>query len=129
VQKQSPTRPVEVRLEGRVSSSCHNLSSSRSGGLGGLLGGIGGGRVGGGGLALAINVVVLLAGGVDRDLNSDLTALNLLSVHLVASLLLELLGAERNETETTALAGLTTSLQLLDHETGNGAEGNLGLGG
>jgi hypothetical protein len=74
-------------------------------------------------------VVILLAGGVNRDLNGDLTALDLLAVHLGASLLLKLLGTKGDETETTALAGLTASLELLDHETGNGAEGDLGLGG
>jgi hypothetical protein len=120
---------VVVRVVERASSSGRNLSGSRSGGLGGLLGGIGGGCVGGGGLALALHVVVLLAGRVNRDLNGDLTALDLLSVHLVASLLLEFLRAEGNETETTALARLTASLELLDHEAGNRAEGNLGLGG
>lgn len=101
--------------------------SSRS--LGGLLGRLGGGSLSGGGLALgAIDVVILLAGGVDRDLNGDLTALDLLAVHLGASLLLELLRSEGDEAEATALAGLTTSLELLDHETRNGAEGDLGLG-
>jgi hypothetical protein len=116
----------------RVSSGCRNLSSGRSGGLGGLLGGIGGGSVGGSsGLALGgvHVVVVLLAGRVDRDLNGNLAALNLLAVHLGASLLLELLRAKGDESETTALAGLTTSLELLDHEAGDGAEGDLGLGG
>jgi hypothetical protein len=74
-------------------------------------------------------VVILLAGGVDSDLDGDLTALNLLAVHLVASLLLELLGAESDETEATALAGLVAGLELLDHEAGDGAEGDLGGGG
>src|SRR5690242_3277460 len=133
---------------GHLSSSrrgrrCSCGSSSRS--LGGLLsrllsrllGGLGGGRgssfgrgsssiLGGGGLGRG---VILLAGGVNRDLNGDLSALDLLAVHLVASLLLELLRAEGDEPETTALARLTTSLELLDHEAGNGAEGDLGLGG
>ena len=115
---------------GHLSSS---LSSRR--GLSGLLGGLSGGwgGLGGGGGSVvgggSLRSVVLLAGGVNRDLNGDLTALNLLAVHLVASLLLELLGAEGNETETTALARLTASLELLDHEAGDGAEGDLGLGG
>lgn len=72
-------------------------------------------------------MVVLLSGGVDGDLDSDLTALNLLAVHLVASLLLELLRAEGDEAEATALARLAASLELLDHETGNGAESDLGV--
>jgi hypothetical protein len=119
-----------VRASGRDSGGCSNLSSSRDRGLSGLLGGIGGRGLSGGSVALgAVNVVVLLAGRVDRDLNGDLTALDLLSVHLLARLLLELLGAECDETETTALAGLTTGLELLDHEAGDGAEGDLGLGG
>jgi hypothetical protein len=116
--KQSPTCPGVEKASERVSSRCCNLSSSDSGSLGGLLSGLGGS-----------SLVVLLAGRVDRDLNGDLTAFDLLAVHLVASLLLELLGAEGDETETTALAGLTASLQLLDHEAGDGAEGDLGLSG
>lgn len=127
--KQSLTRPVVVRVVGRASSSRSNLSGGNGGGLGGLLGLRGGGSVGGGSLALAVNVVVLLAGRVNRDLNGDLAALDLLAVHLGASLLLELLRAECDETEATALAGLATSLELLDHEAGDGAEGDLGLGG
>jgi hypothetical protein len=128
--KQSPTHPDRVRASGSGSSGCSNLSSSRDRGLGGLLGGLSGGSLGGGSLAFGgVNGVVLLAGRVDRDLNGDLTALDLLSVHLLASLLLELLGAECDETEAAALAGLTASLELLDHEAGDGAEGDLGLGG
>lgn len=107
---------------------CGRYLSGSGGGrsLSRLLGGLGSGALGG--LTLAIDVVILLSGGVDRDLNGDLTALNLLSVHLGASLLLKLLGTEGDETETTALARLTASLQLLDHETGNGAESDLSLG-
>ena len=113
----------------RVSGSRRNLGGGHSRGLGGLLGGLGGSTVGGSLALAALEVVVLLARRVDRDLNGDLTALDLLAVHLAASLLLELLGAEGDETEATALAGLTTSLELLDHEAGDGAEGDLGLGG
>jgi hypothetical protein len=124
-------------------SNCGHLSGSRSGrsliglclSLGGLGSGLGSGRGslgGGGGSAVGGGLgrgVVLLAGRVNRDLNGDLTALNFLAVHLVAGLLLELLGAEGHEAEATALAGLTASLELLDHEAGDGAEGDLGLGG
>lgn len=111
-------------------SNSRYLSGGSSGRLGGLLSGVGGSSAGVGGVTLtSLGVVVLLAGRVDRDLNGDLTALNLLAVHLVTSLLLELLGAESDETETAALAGLTASLQLLDHEAGNRAEGDLGLSG
>jgi hypothetical protein len=103
-------------------------------GRGGDSGGCGGGSSSGGasgGLTLSggLHVVVLLSGRVNGDLDSDLTTLNLLAVHLRASLLLELLGAEGDETETTALAGLTTSLELLDHEAGDGTKSDLGLGG
>jgi hypothetical protein len=127
--KQPPTRPGVESVNERVLSSSHNLSSSHSGGFSGLLGSLGGGSIGVGALALTVDVVILLARRVDRDLNGDLTTLDLLAVHLLTSLLLELLGAECDETETTALAGLTASLQLLDHEAGNRAKGDLGLGG
>jgi hypothetical protein len=71
-------------------------------------------------------VIILLAGGVDGDLDGDLAALDLLTVHLGTSLLLKLLGAQGDETEATALARLAASLELLDHEAGNGAESDLG---
>lgn len=114
----------------RRSSLSSNLGGSRGLRLlllGSTLGGTGGrgGLLAFGGMLL---VVVLLAGGVDGNLDGDLTALNLLAVHLSASLLLQFLGAESNKTEATALAGLATSLELLNHETGDGAEGDLGRG-
>lgn len=71
------------------------------------------------------DIVVLLAGAVDGNLDSDLTALNLLAVHLAASLLLEFFGSESNEAEATTLARLVAGLKLLDHEARDGAEGNL----
>jgi hypothetical protein len=105
-------------------SNSRYLSSGGSGRLGSLLSG-----VGVGGITLSsLDVIVLLSRRVDRDLNGNLTAFNLFAIHLVTRLLLELLRTERDETKTAALAGLTTSLQLLDHETGDGAEGDLGLG-
>ena len=70
--------------------------------------------------------VVLLTGAVDGHLDGDLTALDLLAVHLLNGLVLELLGAQSDKTEATALAALVTGLQLLDHEAGDGAQGNLG---
>ena len=125
--------------DARLSSSRYLGGRSRggSGGRGGgrvlndLVGLVGGSGLGEGSLAIGgrVGSVVLLTGGVDRDLNCDLTTLDFLAVHLGASLLLELLRAEGNETETTALAGLTAGLELLDHEAGDGAEGDLGLGG
>jgi len=118
----------------RLSSSRYLGSGSGGGGrvLDDLLGSlVGGSGLGEGSLAVGgrVGSIILLTGGVDRDLNGDLTALNFLAVHLGASLLLELLRAEGNETETTALAGLTAGLELLDHEAGDGAEGDLGLSG
>jgi len=128
---------VDATRQGRARlSGSRYLSSGRGGGcrgLDGLLGClVGGGSLGDRSLTLSGSTfrgVVLLAGGVDRDLNGDLTALDLLAVHLGASLLLELFGTKGDETEATALAGLTASLELLDHETGDWAEGDLGLGG
>jgi len=74
-------------------------------------------------------MIILFSRGVDRDLNSDLTSLNLLAIHLFTCLLLKLLGAKRDEAKTTALARLVTSLELLDHEAGDGTESNFGGGG
>jgi hypothetical protein len=114
-------KAIVTRPDTHLSNSRY-LSSGGSGRLGSLLSGVGS-------ITLSsIDVIVLLSGRVDRDLNGNLTALNLFAVHLVTSLLLELLRAEGNETKTAALAGLTTSLQLLDHEAGDGAESDLGLG-
>jgi hypothetical protein len=119
----------------RAFSSSRYLSGGGGGGglsrgLNGLLRGlVGGSSLGEGSVTTLGGGIVLLAGGVDRDLNGDLTALDLLAVHLGASLLLELLRAKGDETEATALAGLTASLELLDHEARNGAEGDLGLSG
>ena len=75
---------------------------------------------------LSLGGVILFAGAVDGDLDSDLATLNLLAVHLLDGLLLLLLRAESDETETTALTALVASLELLDHETRNGTQGDLG---
>jgi hypothetical protein len=77
----------------------------------------------------SVGLLIGLVRAVDGDLDSDLTTLDLLSVHLLNSLLLKLLRGESNETEATSLASLATSLEFLDHEAGNGAEGDLGRGG
>lgn len=90
---------------------------------------LGGGRLAVGlGLALdrSVGVFVLLAGAVDGDLNGNLATLNLLAVHVGASLLLKLFGFESDETKATALAGLVASLELANHETRDGAESDLG---
>ncbi len=83
-----------------------------------------------GGLALGgVGLLIGLVRAVNSNLDSNLTALNLLAVHLADSLLLQRLSSQRDETKATALASLTTSLQLLDHEAGDGAQSNLGRGG
>jgi len=73
-----------------------------------------------------VGFLVGLVWAVDGDLDSDLTTLDLLAVHLRDSLLLLLLGCESDEAEATTLAGLVASLELLDHEAGNWAKGDLG---
>lgn len=90
-----------------------------SGGLGGLLVLVGGG----------VDIVVLLSGAVNGDLDGNGTTINLLAIHLANGLGLELLVGEADETETAGLAALVASLELLDHEAGNGAQGNLGTDG
>jgi len=63
---------------------------------------------------------------VNGDLDSDLTILDLLSVHLQDGLLLLLLICKSDKAEATSLAGLVTSLELLDHEAWDWAKGDLG---
>jgi hypothetical protein len=108
-------------------------SSNRSGGGSSRVGRLGSILLlsaGSGALALGgIGLLVGLVGAVDGHLDGDLTSLNLLSVHLVDSLLLQLLGSQGNESETSALAGLTAGLKLLNHESGDGSESNLGRRG
>ena len=72
-----------------------------------------------------LEIIICLIGAVDRHLDSDLAALDLLAVHLGHSLLLQLLGGQGNEAEAAALASLAASLELLDHKTGDGAKGDL----
>lgn len=73
-------------------------------------------------------VLVLLAWAVDGNLDGDLTTLNLLAVHLFASLLLQFLGGEGDESEATALARLVAGLELANHEARDWAKGDLGGG-
>ena len=73
-----------------------------------------------------VGFLIGLVRAVDGDLDSNLTTLNLLSVHLLNSLVLLFLGAKGDETEATALTALVAGLELLDHETRNGAQGDLG---
>jgi len=69
---------------------------------------------------------ILLAWAVDGHLDSDLATFNLLAIHLADRLLLHGLVGKGDETEAAALARFISSLELLDHETGNGAQGDLG---
>lgn len=75
-----------------------------------------------------VGVLIGLVWAVNGDLDGDFTSLDLLGVHLVDSLLLHLLGGKSNEAETTSLAGFVAGLKLLDHETGDWSEGDLGRG-
>ena len=118
--------PVGAELDSRtfvnrLSGGSRSLDAGRAlGGARGIsLGGAIGGRVG---------VLVLLARGVNSDLDSDLAALDLLAVHIGTGLLLHLLGGEGNKTEATALARLVAGLKLTDHKLGDRTEGNLGGG-
>lgn len=99
-------------------SSYHHLGCGRSG-LSSL------GAVSGSGLG-GLDLLIGLVRAVDGDLDSNLAAVNVLSVHLSNSLLLQLLRSQRDEAEATALAGLATSLELLDHKAWNRAKSDLG---
>ncbi len=76
-----------------------------------------------------LDIIIGLVRAVDGNLDSDLTALDLLAVHLSHGLLLQLLRGQGDEAESAALAGLAASLELLDHEAGDGAQGDLGRQG
>jgi hypothetical protein len=76
----------------------------------------------------SVGILVGLVWAVDGDLDSDLTTLNLLAVHLSNSLQLLLLRGKSYETEPTTLAGLVAGLELLDHETRNWTKCDLGGG-
>lgn len=76
-----------------------------------------------------LDVIIRLVRTIDGNLDSDLATLDLLAVHLGDSLLLKLLRGQRDEAKTAALAGLTARLELLDHEAGDGAQGDLGRQG
>lgn len=78
---------------------------------------------------LSVRSIVFLAGAVDRDLDGNLTAFNLLAIHLLDSLVLLLLRVQGDETKATAFTGLVTGLELLDHEARNGTQGDLGRDG
>jgi hypothetical protein len=69
---------------------------------------------------------IFLARAVDGDFNGDFTSFDLLSVHLLDGLLLEIFGAESNKSKSTALARFVTGLELLNHEARNGTKSDLG---
>ena len=97
-----------------------HLSSRGSSCLGSLLGAV---------LSLlsrSVGLLIGLVGAINGDLDGDFTSLNLLAVHLSNGLLLQLLRGQGDESEATSLAGLTAGLELLDHEAGNGTQGDLG---
>lgn len=111
----------------------HRLTYRLSGGSRGLKAGraLSGARLGvglGGTLDGSAGVLVLLARAVNSNLDSDLAAFNLLAVHIGTGLLLHLLSGKSNKTEAAALARLVASLELADHELGNGTKSNLGGG-
>lgn len=107
-------------MTSHLSSGGRGLEAGRA--LGGARLGVGLGST----LDGRVRVLVLLAGAVDGDLDGDLAALDLLAVHSGAGLLLDLLSGEGDEAEATTLAGLVASLELADHELGDGTESNLG---
>lgn len=97
--------------------------SSSSGRLGG------GSTLGSGGGAILLtrdDLLILLTRAIDGDLDGNLTALDLLAIHLRASLLLQLLRSEGDKAKATALARLVAGLKLLDHEARDGPESDLG---
>ncbi len=74
-------------------------------------------------------ILVLLPRAINSNLDRNLPALNLLPIHLLASLLLQLLTSERDEAEPAAFARLVARLQLADHELGDRAESDFRLRG
>ena len=74
----------------------------------------------------SLRVDVLFARAIDGNLDSDLTAVDLLAIHLTNCLLLELLRSKGYETEATSLAGLVAGLELLYHVASDGTKSDLG---
>ena len=69
--------------------------------------------------------LVSLVGAVDSHLDGNLSPINILAVHLLHGLLLQLLRSKGHEAKAAALALLAAGLKLLDHESGNGSQGDL----
>ena len=69
---------------------------------------------------------VFFAWAVDGDLDCNLTTINVFTIHLGDSLLLEFLRTEGNEAEATTFTWLVAGLELLDHETWDGTESDFG---
>ena len=76
----------------------------------------------------SLRVDVLFARAIDGNLDSDLTAVDLLAIHLTNCLLLELLRSKGYETEATSLAGLVAGLEFLYHVASDGTKSDLGGG-
>lgn len=74
----------------------------------------------------SLGVDVLFAWTINSNLDSDLTTVNFLAVHLAHSLLLQFLRSKRNKTKATTFTRLTTSLELLDHVAGDRSKSDLG---
>jgi hypothetical protein len=77
----------------------------------------------------SIDILIFLSGAVNGNLDGDDATINILAVHLADGLGLKFLRGKVNESEAASLATLVASLQLLDHETGDRAKGNLGRDG
>lgn len=121
-----PPYPKQISKQATIEGVRWHLSSLDRLGQGGVLLSRGLGRlvVLGGGVD-----VVLLARAVNGDLDGDGATVDLLAVHLVDGLGLELLRGHGHESKATGLAALVAGLELLDHETGNGTESHLGRNG
>ena len=70
--------------------------------------------------------IVFLPRAVDGDLDCNLTTLDVLAIHLLDGLVLHFLVLQSNEAKATAFAGFVASLELLDHESWDRTEGDLG---
>lgn len=72
---------------------------------------------------------ILLAWAINGYLDCNFSSLNLLAIHLRDGLLLQLLRLQGNEAKASALSGLVSGLELLDHESWDWSEGDLGRDG
>lgn len=68
---------------------------------------------------------VFLARAVDGDFDRNLSAIDLLAVHVSDRLLLEFLRLKGDKAETSTLAWLVSGLEFLHHESWNWSKGDL----